>query len=223
MRMQTAEADRERMVRALGPLPPAVAEAMRRVPRHAFVPAEYRELAYADEPVPLPYGAATVSAPHMVALMLEEARLRPGDSVLEVGAGFGYLAAAVAELVGPSGRVTAMEIEPGLAREAERRLRANGYADRVVVLTGDGREGAPARAPFDRILISCATSEISPVWLEQLAPLGLLLAPVGDAWEQTLVRVTQGPSGPTTEPLVACRFVPLRGENRRARSRIYRP
>ena len=198
------------MVAQLPGVPTRIAEVMRSIPRHAFVPEMYRSIAYDDEPVPLPFGDATVSAPHMVALQLEYADLSPGLRVLEIGSGFGYLAALAAELVGPTSPVFGMDVEAQLVREATRRLSTLGYRDRVELRTGDGREGWPESAPFDRIIVSCATPEIYPTWREQLAPRGLVVAPVGDAWEQRLDRYrNDSPAGPV-EHGPRCRFVPLR-------------
>jgi protein-L-isoaspartate(D-aspartate) O-methyltransferase len=204
------EAEAEAMVAGLGALPTRIADALRRVPRHRFVPDRYRAAAYADEPLPLPFGDATISAPHMVALQLEFAELAPGLTVLEVGVGFGYLAALMAELTSPGGTVYAIDIEPGLVREARARLEATGYADRVHVRLGDGAEGWPGVAPFDRIVVSCATRELVDAWRAQLSPRGTIVAPVGTAGEQELVRFRAGSPPDALEPGPLCRFVPLR-------------
>lgn len=198
------------MVAQLPGVPSRIADVMRSIPRHAFVPEMYRSIAYDDEPVPLPFGDATVSAPHMVALQLEYANLAPGLRVLEIGSGFGYLAALAAELVTPAGHVFGVDVEAPLVREATRRLSAMGYGDRVDLRTGDGREGWREAAPFDRIVVSCATPEIYPAWWEQLAPRGLVVAPVGDAWEQRLDRYRTGGPSELPEHGPRCRFVPLR-------------
>ena len=204
------EAEAEAMVAELGGMPARIADAMRRVPRHRFVPDRYRAAAYADEPLPLPYGDATISAPHMVALQLEFAELAPGLRVLEVGVGFGYLAALMAELVAPGGSVYGIDIEPGLVREARRRLDATGYGDRVHVRLGDGAEGWREAAPFDRIVVSCATRGLVDAWREQLSRRGTIVAPVGTAGEQELVRYRAGSPPDRLEPGPRCRFVPLR-------------
>lgn len=197
-----------RMVALLGPLPPKVADVMRRVPRHRFVAPEYASMAYEDEPLPLSEGA-TISAPHMVAYQLEWAELAPGLKVLEIGAGLGYLAALMAQLVSPSGRVDAIELDPRLAEEAGRRARELGETPLVTIHAGDGSHGLPERAPFDRIVVSCATPEIFPEWVEQLTPDGTVTAPVGDLWQQTMVRARRTAAGVRKENGPSVRFVPL--------------
>lgn len=180
------------------------------VPREAFVPEEYVGLAHADTPIPLPFGDATVSAPTMVAVMLEGAELKAGHKVLDIGTGFGYLAALLAEMVGRSGVVHSVEYEPLLAHEASRRLVRAGYSDRVFVHVGDGAAGWPPAAPFDRIVCSCAVPDILHAWREQLTPDGLAAAPVGDAFGQRWTRWRPGGASGHFEIGVPCRFVPMR-------------
>lgn len=200
---------RDAMVDALHIADPRIEAAMRRVPREAFVPDRWRSIAYDDTPVPLTE-EATVSAPHMVALLLEALDARPGNSVLEVGAGMGYLAALVAELVGRSGRVDAIELDERLAAEATQRLAREGYGSVVFVHAGDGAPGLPEHAPYDRIVVSCATRALRREWKEQLVEGGRLVAPVGGEWEQTLVTFTRHGRAGLEEEGVRCRFVPLR-------------
>jgi protein-L-isoaspartate(D-aspartate) O-methyltransferase len=209
------DAARNAMVDALDLRDRAVAAAMRRVPRHAFLPDKRWAEAYEDEPVPLGPDETTVSAPHMVALQLESARVGPGDHALELGTGMGYLAALLAELVGPSGRVDSVEVEPYLVAEARRRLSDLGYAPRVTVHAGDGTPGLPGRAPFDQILVSYATPQLETAWQGQLREGGRLVAPVGGRWEQRLLTYARvGASGTTTRG-PACRFVARRSALRR--------
>jgi protein-L-isoaspartate(D-aspartate) O-methyltransferase len=189
---------------------PRVRAAMLRVPRHHFLPASSQAEAYDDEPVSLGQPGATVSAPSMVVLQLEAADVSEGDRVLEIGAGMGYLAALLGELVGPSGRVDAVEVDPGLADEARQRLARWAPSGRVTVHAVDGSEGLARAAPFDRILVSCQTSEILPAWRTQLADGGRIVAPVGDAHEQVLTTVIRSGERWTTRSGVACRFVALR-------------
>ncbi|MCI4317536.1 MAG: protein-L-isoaspartate O-methyltransferase [Thermoplasmata archaeon] len=202
--------DAARMVADLAGILPSVAAAMRRVPRHQFVDASQSEVAYADEPLPLPGSGATISAPHMVALQLEWAELQPGQSVLEIGLGSGYLSALIAELVGPSGKVHGVEIDGRLARMARERLDRLGYSTRVDVHEGDGREGWKGGAPYDRVIVSCATPSILPAWIAQTTTSGTVVAPVGGTFSQTLVRYRRGPGGGVVERGPECRFVALK-------------
>lgn len=182
-----------------------VLDAMRRVPRHEFVPPAVAPEAYSDQPLPIGHGA-TISQPYIVAFMAQALRLAPGDRVLEVGTGSGYAAAVLAEIVDD---VTTIECTVPLAEEARSRLAR--YGDRVRVLVGDGSVGAPEGAPYDAIVVTAAAPTIPPPLLDQLAPGGRLVVPVGRGVE-SLVRVTRTPTGDAREELLAVRFVPLTGE-----------
>ena len=197
------------MVEALGPISPRVAEAMRRVPRQRFVSAELEREAYEDTPLPLGSARSSISAPHMVAIMLEWADLAPGLRVLELGSGSGYLTALLAELVRPGGRVLGVEVDPELARQSGLRLAELGYGDDVAIHASDGRAGWPPDAPYNRILVSFATPEIFPEWTAQLTNPGLLLAPVGPAHGQVLRRLRRDRSGDRLEDGPPCIFVGL--------------
>jgi len=209
----TSAEERHAMVEALHLPRGAIERAMRTVPREAFVPEEARSIAYEDAPVPLGTGESTAWAPHMVAILLTTLDPQPGERILEVGGGMGYLAALLAELVTPGGQVHAIELEPALVAEARRRLAALGYAPSVVVHAGDGSVGLPAEAPFDGIVVSCATPEILGAWKDQLTPRGRIVAPVGTAREQQLVRYRNEGGTPTIERGPRVRFVPLRGRS----------
>jgi protein-L-isoaspartate(D-aspartate) O-methyltransferase len=197
------------MVSSIGPMPPAVAAALRRVPRHRFVPSSLEGEAYDDTPLPLGPARSTISAPHMVALMLEWAELVPGLRVLELGSGSGYLAAGVAELVRPGGRVTGVELDELLADTSRAVLRELGYSDSVEIQSADARAGWLPGAPYDRVLVSFATPAIFPEWIGQLAVPGLLLAPVGPANGQVLRRLRHERDGDRTEDGPRCIFVRL--------------
>lgn len=183
-----------------------VLDAMRRVPRHEFVPEALSELAYADRPLPIGFDA-TISQPYIVALMAQALALRPTDRVLEVGAGSGYAAAVLAEL---AASVVAVEIVEPLAELARAQLAS--YGRRVTVICGDGSLGHPAGAPYDAISVAAASRVVPPPLLEQLAPGGRLVLPIGRGPEQ-LVLITRTSEGDVTEVLCPVRFVPLRGRH----------
>ncbi len=197
---------------------PSVEKAMLRVPRELFVPEELRDQAYIDTPLPIGFGQ-TISAPHMVALMCEEARLRVGQKVLEVGTGSGYHAAVIAEIVAPSdvdskywGHVYSIERIPELAEYAKRNLSRAGYADRVTVVVGDGSKGLPEYAPYDRIIVTAAAPRIPEPLVEQLKVGGILVVPVGDRFYQVLYIVEKTDKGIRIRKGIPCLFVPLIGE-----------
>jgi protein-L-isoaspartate(D-aspartate) O-methyltransferase len=180
-----AKAARERLVvriTARYAISPRVVGAMRDVPRHLFVDTSI-ERAYRDRPLPIGWGQ-TISQPSIVALMSELLDLAGQERVLEIGTGSGYQAAVLARL---AAHVDTIEIIPALAESARTRLKALGYAN-VDVRTGDGYQGWPERAPFDRILLTAAPPSVPTVLLDQLAEGGILVAPVGPEDAQRLVR-----------------------------------
>jgi len=185
-----------------------VLDAMRRVPREAFVPQSLREFAYDDTPLPIDAGQ-TISQPYIVALMAQAAALDAGDRVLEIGTGSGYAAAVLGEL---AAHVDTVEREPGLARDARERLRELGYGN-IRVHAGDGTLGRPGDAPFDAILAAAWGPDVPQAWRDQLAVGGRLVMPVGTAGRQRLVKLTRrGPARFEEEDLGAVAFVPLLGE-----------
>ena len=185
----------------------AVLEAMRRVPRHLFVETALRERAYDDTPLPIGE-RQTISQPYMVAIMTEALELRGGERVLEVGTGSGYQAAVLAEL---GARVVSLERIPVLAERAGAVLDSLGYAHRVRIEVADGTLGWAADAPYDGILVTAGAPQIPRPLVEQLAPGGRLVLPMGDDELQTLVRLRRGPEGLVEEYLGECRFVKLLG------------
>jgi protein-L-isoaspartate(D-aspartate) O-methyltransferase len=167
-----------------------VLRVMRATPRHQFVPADVRALAYADRPVPIGH-AATISQPYIVARMTELLGAARHHKVLEIGTGSGYQAAVLAQLVR---HVWSIELVPELARNAAETLRRLGY-DNVTVRAGDGYKGWPEEAPFDRIIVTAAPPEMPPALVEQLARGGRLVAPVGRGWDQELIVLEKGTDG----------------------------
>jgi protein-L-isoaspartate(D-aspartate) O-methyltransferase len=169
--------------------------AMARVPRERFVPQKLRRHAYSDDALALSHGQ-TISQPFIVALICEALALRGGETVLDVGTGSGYQAAVLAEL---GASVVSIERIAELAEQARANLAAAGYD--VEVRVGDGALGAPDRAPFDGIAVAAAADAVPPALLEQLAPDGRLVLPLGEQ----LVRLTRA----GVEVLAPARFVPL--------------
>ncbi|MEE8461902.1 MAG: protein-L-isoaspartate(D-aspartate) O-methyltransferase [Acidobacteriota bacterium] len=185
-----------------------VLEAMKKVPRHLFMPASVRQYAYVDRPVPIGKGQ-TISQPYIVGLMTQTVDPKPGDRALEVGTGSGYQAAVLGELVQ---EVYSIEIIPDLAERAEKVLAESGY-DNVEVRQGDGYQGWPAKAPFDIILITAAPEEIPQPLIDQLAEGGRLVVPVGPQGEiQTLTLVTREKGEVKKTYITDVRFVPMTGE-----------
>ncbi|MFP4212749.1 MAG: protein-L-isoaspartate(D-aspartate) O-methyltransferase [Desulfohalobiaceae bacterium] len=185
---------------------PDVLQAMQEVPRHKFVPRLYQELAYQDRALPIAEDQ-TISQPYIVALMTQLAEVEAQDKVLEIGTGSGYQAAVLAEL---AQEVHSVEIIPELAREAEETLQELGY-ENVRIKPGDGFQGWPEHAPFDAILVTCAPPEIPKPLLEQLAPGGRLVIPVGERWQELkLVRKTKD-SEIRDQVVTSVKFVPMTG------------
>lgn len=205
---------REQMVRfqieARGVTDPRTLQAMRAVPRHRFVPPDLVSRAYEDHPLPIGYGQ-TISQPYIVALMTEALRVEPGDKVLEIGTGSGYQAAVLAEI---GCEVYTVEIIPQLAEQAARRLQELGY-DRVHVRQGDGYFGWPEHAPYDAIIVTAAPDHLPQPLVQQLAPGGRLVIPIGPQGSyQTLWLFEKGADGQLQATnLGPVLFVPLvRGE-----------
>lgn len=190
----------------------AVLNAMRVVPREAFVPLHLRELAYDDSPLPIAAGQ-TISQPHIVAFMIEALELEGGEKVLEVGSGSGYAAAVLAEI---ADRVYTIERIEELANEARATLAKLGY-ENVEVRHGDGTRGWPEQSPFDAIIVAAGGREVPEALKEQLKVGGRLVIPVGHcAHFQQLVRITRVAADEFEETdLAPVRFVPLVSEEAR--------
>jgi protein-L-isoaspartate(D-aspartate) O-methyltransferase len=181
-----------------------VLAAMSRVPRHEFTPEAFRNQAYADHPSPIGEGQ-TISQPYIVGLMLEALALRPGDRVLEIGTGSGYVTALLAEL---TTQVVSLERHAVLADEAREVLARLGYGN-VIVIAGDGTQGYEASGPYDAIVVSAAAGEVPPALVAQLAEGGRMILPVGasDAQQLQLIHKNHGRTEVTWRE--TCRFVPL--------------
>lgn len=184
----------------------ATLAAMRVVPRHRFVPPEYRRTAYGDHPLPIGE-EQTISQPYIVGVMTEALALSPTDKVLEIGTGSGYQAAVLAEIVS---EVYTIEIIASLGRRAESTLTALFY-DNVHVRIGDGYRGWPEEAPFDGIIVTAAPDHVPQPLIDQLAVGGRLVLPVGEQ-EQHLMVLTKTPEGIIRERRFGVRFVPMTGE-----------
>lgn len=191
---------------AAGVRDPRVLAAMTSVPREHFVPQALRGAAYADSPLPIGCGQ-TISQPLMVAILLEALELDGSERVLDVGTGSGYQAALLAEL---AREVYSIELLPELAERARTNIAVLGYRD-VVVVVGDGSQGYPPAAPYDAIAVAAGAPDVPGPLIEQLAPGGRLLIPVGGGLFQRLLRIRRQPEGTTTEDLGGCAFVPLIG------------
>jgi protein-L-isoaspartate(D-aspartate) O-methyltransferase len=184
-----------------------VLEAMRDVPRDRFVPAEFADHAYDDGPLPIG-SEQTISQPYMVALMSEVAMLKGSERVLEVGTGSGYQTAILARL---AAEVYSVEFIDGLHDRARAILNAMGLTN-VHLASGDGSEGYPAAAPYDAIIVTAAMPGIARPLLDQLAPAGRLIAPIGEDELQTLVRISRNDGAWREEYFGECRFVRMTGK-----------
>jgi protein-L-isoaspartate(D-aspartate) O-methyltransferase len=184
-----------------------VVEAMRRVPREAFVSAEQYQAAYDDRPLGIGF-RQTISQPFIVALMVQALELKQGEQVLELGTGSGYEAAILAEL---AQEVVTVEAVPELAQSAKQVLDRLGYSNIEVHVAGKTL-GWPAGAPYDAIIVSAGAPSVPQVLLDQLAWSGRLVIPVGSRWQQDLLKVTKLRKGNRIENLGGCYFVPLIGE-----------
>jgi protein-L-isoaspartate(D-aspartate) O-methyltransferase len=183
---------------------PGVLAAIAEVPRHEFVPSQYRDQAYEDIPLPIGYGQ-TISQPYIVAVMTQALRLTPQSLVLDIGTGSGYQAAILACL---ASQVWSVEAVPELASAAAERLERLAY--RVEVQVGDGRRGWPEHAPYDGILVAAASRDVPPALIAQLAEGGRLVIPLGaSTWDQRLWLLEKRGETLNKTFLSDVRFVPL--------------
>jgi protein-L-isoaspartate(D-aspartate) O-methyltransferase len=197
-----------------------VINALRVVPREKFLPENMRNYASVDTPLPIGFGQ-TASAPHMVAIMNEALELNVGNRVLEVGAGSGWHAATIAEIVAPHdfprsewGHAYTVEIIHELADFARKNIMNMGYGDRVSIAVGDGSLGYAEFAPYDRVLVTSAAPAVPKPLVDQLKNGGVMLVPVGNATLfQTLLKIKKDAEGKTSEEnLGGVAFVPLTGQ-----------
>ena len=189
-----------------GIIDPKVVSAMRRVPRHHFIPDYESEDAYGDFPLSIGH-SQTISQPYIVAFMTEALKLQPGEKILEIGTGSGYQAAILAEL---GVQVFSIEIVEPLAARASEALKELGY-DNVRVRAGDGYQGWPEEQPFDGIILTAAPDHIPLPLLDQLRIGGRLILPVGD-YSQNLVLIRRTEEGYQRTELLPVRFVPMTGQ-----------
>ena len=185
-----------------------VIAAFLRVPRHEFVPAKIQASAYDDRALPIGE-QQTISQPYMVAIMTELLALKGSEKVLEIGTGSGYQAAILAELCQ---KLYTVERLASLASQAKQRLAKLGYAN-IEFIVGDGTEGYPPAAPYDRIVVTAACPAIPPPLIDQLAEGGRLVIPLGESFVQTLQLATKEKGTVKFEASVDCAFVPLIGKH----------
>lgn len=187
---------------------------MRTVPRHEFVPDASVEDAYADIAITIKPGterpASCISVPTVVAMMLDQLVPQPGENILEIGAGTGYNAALLAELVGPTGSVTTVDIHPDVTAHARDALKATGH-DRVRVMTGDGALGDPDHAPFDKIIVTVGPWDIPPAWFDQLAVGGRLVVPLHWRGQARSVAFARRKDHLRADDSQLCGFIPMIG------------
>jgi protein-L-isoaspartate(D-aspartate) O-methyltransferase len=198
----------QEQIEARGVRDPRVLAAMRSVERHRFIPPEYADHAYDDGPLPIG-DSQTISQPYMVALSCEAAALSGGERVLEVGTGSGYQAAVLAYL---AREVYSIECIEHLHQRARILLNAMGLAN-VHLILGDGSEAYAATAPYDAIIVSAAMPHIPRMMLQQLAPAGRLVAPIGEDELQSLVRVSLNNGHWQEEYFGECRYVKMTGKH----------
>ena len=187
-----------------------VLEAMKRVPRHEFVPKYLKDQAYVDSPLPIGQGQ-TISQPYIVAFMTEALQLKGGEKVLEIGTGSGYQAAVLAEIVK---EVYTIEIVPELGRQAEKLLKKLGYSN-IHVKIGDGYRGWQEHAPYDAVIVTAAPGHIPQPLVDQLKKGGRMIIPVGEFYQELILITKQADGTIKKKSILPVRFVPMTGEARK--------
>src|ERR1700722_3879851 len=192
-----------------------VEAAFRQTSRHLFLPGVDIPNAYKDDAIVTVREAdgrplSSSSQPLIMAIMLEQLGVRPGDNVLEIGAGTGFNAALLAHIVGESGHVTSVDIDDEIVLSAREHLRSAGYPN-VSVIAADGADGFAANAPYDRIILTVAAPDISPAWTDQLASAGRLVLPLSLRGSQLSVAFEHAGDHLAGVSVVDCGFMPLRG------------
>ncbi|MCA1665852.1 MAG: methyltransferase domain-containing protein [Thermomicrobia bacterium] len=204
-----AQLDREGVLRD-----DAVRAALLAVPRHAFLPEEPLDRAYANDAIPTKFAGeiaiSSASQPAMVAVMLEQLALEPGMQTLEIGAGTGYNAALLRALVGPTGHVTTVDIDADITAAARRHLASVGLTD-IEIITGDGAAGYAPNAPYDRIILTVNAGDIAPAWFAQLKSGGVIVLPLSVGPAQFSIAFVKEVSVLRSRSLSPCSFMPLRG------------
>ena len=185
--------------------------AMRKVPRHLFVPPVHRSQAYDDNPLPIGR-AQTISAPHMVAMMCDLLDLQEGHKILEIGSGSGYNAAVMAEIIGKKGKIYSIERLEPLANFARENLKNTGYSN-VEVILSDGSLGYPEQAPYDRISVTASAPETPKPLLEQLKPGGIMVLPEGEGYQRLYIIRKSMDGKITKQDWGGVIFVPLIGQH----------
>ena len=197
------------------PVSDAVAQAMRAVPRHLFLPGTDPELAYRNEPIVTRRSAdgeptSSSSQPTIMAYMLDQLAVAPGQRVLEIGAGTGYNAALLAHLVGAAGAVVTVDLDEDVADQARAHLAVAGYPD-VTVVAADGAAGYPPGAPYDRIIATVGVSDLAPAWREQLVPGGRIVVPLDLRGSQRSVTFEWDGASWQSRSVIPCGFMRMRG------------
>jgi protein-L-isoaspartate(D-aspartate) O-methyltransferase len=193
-----------------------VAAALHEVPRHLFLPEQPPEVAYRDDAIVTKRDEtgqpiSSSSQPAIMAIMLDQLNLAEGQRVLEIGAGTGYNAALISYIVGSSGQVSSIDIDPGLVATARAHLDRAGFGE-VVVACADGAGGYPSRAPYDRIIATVGVSDLAPAWLDQAGPQARIVVPLDVRGTQLSVAFERAFSGPwTSRSLAPCGFMRMRG------------